>query len=308
VNQADPEGETTPLDCHRGNPARPLDWRWRAAGYFRAGPRRLRRAWDDPWARRALRFARAAHRRGGLDHPGLAKADPALAGALALRSGPDRALRLAVEARLLADLDDAAIAARCGLPAYVVAAYEATFFAVRDRLGHADALLFTTFGPRLYDGDAGDDPEVTVKLLAYFGGPLVADALLALPGIAATPASAIPPADPRLADLFRLAVAAQAVEVDARTAPVLIWALGRSAAADETAAAVTRPIVPVPIAVATGASTPSQVRAEASEGGIRCALPCARCAPGTSDRTGPAPPAADLPAPGRPEGRPRAAG
>jgi hypothetical protein len=307
MDLADPRAETTPLECHRASPARPLDWRWRVAGHFRAGPRRLRRPWDDPWSRRALRFVRAADRR-GLGHPGLAKADPSLAGALTLRSVPDRALRLAVEARLLAGMDDEAIATRCGLPAAVVAAYEATFYAVRDRLGHADDLLFAAFGARLYDGGAGGDPVVAVKLLAYFGGPLVADALLALPLGDTTPAGTAPPADPHLAGLFRLAVAAQAVRVDARTAPVLVWLLGRVAAADDTAIAVTRPVVPVPVDGAILVSTPLSVRAATSVGGISCAPRCAGCAPGTSDQAGPAPPAARLPTPDRLEDRSRAAG
>jgi hypothetical protein len=115
-------------------PLRPPSWRWGlASAYAAAGVEDGDPGLDDPWVRRALAFQQSVARSGADDAIG-AGADPDVAAARALREAADPRKRWEAEARLLARQDDAAVAARCGLTPGAVAAYEALFFAVRDRL------------------------------------------------------------------------------------------------------------------------------------------------------------------------------
>jgi hypothetical protein len=219
------------------SPLRPLDARWRLADVLiRQGVHPPRRRWCDPWTRRALRFLRHAARFGGPAHPKVVRKDPALAGALDLRSGPDLLSRLAVEARSLAGLSDEVIARRGALPAEVVTVYEAVFFNVRHRLDAADSILFTAIGPRLYAEDGEPAPDVVVKLLAFLGGPLVADALLGLIDVRSGRSTSCRDTAPdrRLAALFEMTLAVQAVPVDERTASMLLRLNARMAEIERT--------------------------------------------------------------------------
>ena len=236
------------LDVVPENPLRPLDWRWRLARALATRGGRPRRRWCDPWVLRALRYARALRRLGRPTHPDLMKLDPDLAAALALHAAPAGHLRLALETRLVGGQDDAAIAARTGLPAGVVAAYASVCYEARDLRPHPDALLFRALGPGCFDGTGGTRADV-LKALAYRGGPAVADALLG-----AGPGGDAGQGDPGLAELLDLLVAVQAVPIDGRTAPALLrlhahaaeLALARAA---DSAAAVTGVVVLTPVMI-----------------------------------------------------------
>jgi hypothetical protein len=297
------------LDVLPSSPLRPLDARWRLASeLIRQGIRRPRRRWCDPWTRRALRFLRHAARVGGPDHPKVVRKDPALAGALGLRSGPDQLSRLAVEARLLAGQSDEVIARRGALPAEVVTVYEAVFFNVRHRLDAADSILFTAIGPRLYAEDGEPAPDVVVKLLAFLGGPPVADALLGLIDVRSGRSTWCwdTCADPRLVQVFELALAVQATPVNERTAPTLMRLNARMAEIERARAAGSAASVTESIAM-TGIEVAIEVeRSESSTPDARKVR-----APGTPaacDRDEMASPAFDLADLGQPEYRLRATG
>jgi hypothetical protein len=186
-------------DC----PSRPLDWRWRRAGLL-LDPRARRLRRDDSWVARARRFRKALDRVGGdVSDLHVARLDQPVLGASLLAIG-DRARRWELEARLLARQADAEIADQFGVDPEVVAAYEALFYCVRDRIDCVDWVTFEAIGPRIYAGFDPSDVEVAWKALAYHLGPVVLDALLD-PDLART--------DPGLAEQLDLLVRLMATPV-----------------------------------------------------------------------------------------------
>jgi hypothetical protein len=170
------------LDQSLASPFRSLDWRWIVAGYLARSGSRTRPRWIDAPVRRVVNHLRRAGR------PGSSLPDPGLVGALALRSGAAGAVRTAIQALLLAGLDDDAIAAAVGLGPDVVAAYHDTFFDIRPILRHPDAVIARAFGDALYAPTP--DRELAIKLLSFQGGPSVALDLVAavlLPGAGPAP-------------------------------------------------------------------------------------------------------------------------
>ncbi len=229
--------DLTLIDCLPDSPFRPLDRRWQLAAYFERHGRRPGRRWADPWVMRAWRYLRALRRAGAPELITPARRDPALIAALALRSGAEPFRRLAVEATLLAGLTDAEIASRTGLSEEVIAAFEALFFDVRARLEATDHIVFMVVGPGLYDGSALD-PALVIKHLAYFGGPLVADALLALVA-GPDPYPADQPdhtaIDPEFARRCALLLALRTVPLDERGLPKLLRLYARMRELDRRA-------------------------------------------------------------------------
>jgi hypothetical protein len=254
------------LDYLPESPFRPLDRRWQMAAYFDRNGRRTGRKWADPWVLRAWRYLRAVRRAGTPERLPPARRDPALVAALALRSDVEPLRRLAVEATLLAGMSDSAIARRTGLADEVIAAYEALFFDVRARLEATDHLVFLVVGPSLYDGSALD-PARVIKHLAYFGGPLVADALLALvAGSEPYPAHPLdlPAIDPALACRLKLLLTLRTAPLDGRKLPVLIRLAARMQELDhpgaaDTVASLTSTLAWSPDAL-TGGVAPSMAR------------------------------------------------
>jgi hypothetical protein len=84
---------------------------------------------------------------------------------------------LLVEARLLMGEDSAQIARLTGIPAPVVDAYEAVFFNCRDRLHAADWVVCCALGTPPSAASIGPDKGAALKRFAFFGGPLVLDAV-----------------------------------------------------------------------------------------------------------------------------------
>ena len=82
--------------------------------------------------------------------------------------------RFALETRVLAGESPEAIAYKSAVAASVVYAFEALHYDVRPYLEHADHVMAMIQGG---DGPDADDQRFC-KILAYKGGPLVADALL----------------------------------------------------------------------------------------------------------------------------------
>ena len=123
--------DLTLLDQSPASPHRALEWRWIVAAFLARTGSRTRLRWIDGPVRRAARFLRQAARpakSGRSRPPGV---DLAIARAESLRSGPAHATRSAVEALLLAGLDDRAIAAEVGLSPDVVDCFHGLFFDVR---------------------------------------------------------------------------------------------------------------------------------------------------------------------------------
>jgi hypothetical protein len=226
------------LDQSPASPFRSLDWRWVVAGYLARTGSRARPRWVDAPVRRVVDHLRRAGR------PDSPRSDPGLVGALALRQGAAGAVRTAIQALLLAGLDDDCIAAAVGLGPDVVAVYHDAFYDVRPILPHPDAVMARAFGPALYE--ATPDRELTIKLLSFQGGPFVAlglvDAVL-LPGAGPRP-------DDReeVAGAFEEYMIASSIPADGRSLPALLDLIEQARRVDlESGMTVAGVSQPVPI-------------------------------------------------------------
>jgi hypothetical protein len=129
-------------------PFRPPDRRWGVTHRLREGghrPRRFRPA-RDPRVRRVSKFPSRSAGAGEVPDR-LVRRDPGVAAASALRVRAAPRERWEVEARPLAARSDDAITSRCGRPAGVVAAYEASFDDVRAMRGAPERVVLTGIGP-----------------------------------------------------------------------------------------------------------------------------------------------------------------
>jgi hypothetical protein len=179
------------------NPTRPPDWRWQLAGAcLEAGVSPRGRAYDAQ-SRLAHRY-RAAVAEAGPDEAALwavYRRFPAAfeahriyanldahgqAGGSAGQQGrgPENFLKAELEARLLTYQPYPAVGARLGLHAETVAAYEALFFAVRDRLEQAGYVTHQVIGPRIYQRMSDSEVAVLWKLYGWGGGEYVLDAII----------------------------------------------------------------------------------------------------------------------------------
>ena len=175
--------------CHVHNAWRVPDWKWQRAVQVVNGqglPPTLRR--DGVSAgiiRQLVRFRQAQVRietLGPAEVPlateRLMEEFPLIYWAHFLYSTAERkSARWAVEARILAQETDLQIAATNRSPREVVAMYAAVFFDVRADLDRTEFILHSVFGDDLYGGLEGRDYGIMWKLLGYFGGPDVIDAM-----------------------------------------------------------------------------------------------------------------------------------
>jgi len=166
-------------EVHPSSPYRRPDWRWRLVRHLAGSPLTpLWRCADTAVLRALDHLGRLDCCRTPDERARAAARDPDVGAAAALAAGGPSDLTAEVEARLLAAQDDAAIAARVGLPAGVVAAYADLFFDVRPRLRARSYVYHTVLAPL---DDLGDGPADRARLWRFFGyagGPAVLDAVL----------------------------------------------------------------------------------------------------------------------------------
>lgn len=153
-----------------------LDWRWRfAEQVITANRRRLPFRLDAATAE-AVAYQRAWRRcRLEPSFVRLAKRWPALHGALALVERDDP-LQWEVEARLLAQQDDAAIGQACRLAPATIGTFEALFFHVRDRFQACDWLASNLRWRHI----SPTDLRRLWQLFAYRGGAAVLETIMAV--------------------------------------------------------------------------------------------------------------------------------
>jgi hypothetical protein len=94
---------------------------------------------------------------------------------IAQQDGPRR---WEVEARLLAGQTDEAIGARCALPPETLSWYEQVFFNVRPRHHARMWVCNQVIGPGIQHGFSDDEVGPLWAAFAYFGGPIVLNALV----------------------------------------------------------------------------------------------------------------------------------
>lgn len=166
------------------NPFRPADWRWqRAAAIYERAPTAMpaSRQLDGPDGfavintavkfMRELARARTEQARARLSEqrPGVFWAHRAWTS-----SNP---MKFAIEAHILANSSDYSIGYRCNMPPQVIAAYEALFFNVREKLQHRSYIINCIIGPAIHRGLTEREYDLLWKLYGYFLGPCIVDAL-----------------------------------------------------------------------------------------------------------------------------------
>jgi hypothetical protein len=156
-------------DIMRHSPTRPTDWRWRRATTLADRSGSLDPALDDAATRLAAGYQVMLRR-----NPRRAAAKfSAVHAARELHDGP-KEIRYELEARILARCTSPEITRDMRIDAPVVDAFETTFFSCRDRLDARDWVVLAAIG-RLDEPDMG----TAIKRFAYFGGPIVLEAMLA---------------------------------------------------------------------------------------------------------------------------------
>ncbi len=162
----------------RWDPFRRPCWRWDLAGEVASGELLRSRGLDDA-TKAAVAFRRCHEQSDAC--PGRRRKGPhdaAVAGDLELHeSGGPQTWEL--QARLLAGQTNAEIAAQCKLSEETVHMYDRLFFDVR---AHRDAwawICSQVFGGRLRRGFGGDEMGRIWQALAYSGGPIILDAVIA---------------------------------------------------------------------------------------------------------------------------------
>jgi hypothetical protein len=142
--------------------------------------RRANRHIDDDWVRRARRVrANLRDDSKPMQRRRQSRKDADILAALRLATS-ESSQRWELQARLLTCQPLGEVAEIMGLPLAVVQAFEALFFAVRDRL-HAPAWIITqVLGPGAWHGFARSDIGKVWMALAYQGGPRVLELVMAV--------------------------------------------------------------------------------------------------------------------------------
>ena len=170
------------------NPVRRPQWRFdRVMQLVRHRPRPLWPRWEDCHAIRAYRYillelAAARHDEDALDQ--IMHEYPEICHAHAVHYSADAEPRQILEARLLTTESLDLIAKRMGTSSKAIEYYEALFFNVRDRLD-CDVWIrsvirgnFSMAGDNGNNGMGVEQRGYVLRLFAYYGGPLVLDAVI----------------------------------------------------------------------------------------------------------------------------------
>jgi hypothetical protein len=172
------------LNALRDNPMRAPHWRWLRAMQVDAGGMRPSKTIDGgdgfAWVRRALRLKRrhalAANKPQALYM--LARADRELFWAHSIWAEEKSPTRWAIEAHILAGESNEDIAKKVGCEPEVIAAYEAVFFNVREKLDHVEYVVNVVMGDAVSRGLTERQYDLLWKLFGYRGGPHVLDAMV----------------------------------------------------------------------------------------------------------------------------------
>ncbi|MEQ8788445.1 MAG: hypothetical protein RIC55_19195 [Pirellulaceae bacterium] len=162
-------------DFQHRNPMRPADWRWRRAEHLVTASKKHCRHRDDEVTGEAVEYLRRRRRcksREQVDNLAHRMPDIATARRLHVEGG---LLMAMVQARILARQPTAEIAQHMALADAGIATYEQLFFDVRDRLDARCYVLLAAVRGSSDEDVATGRVYQAIRLLGYFGGPLVID-------------------------------------------------------------------------------------------------------------------------------------
>lgn len=193
------EEEPEPLcrpDFQHVNPFRTPSYRWERARVLAKEGQEFSASTDDAETGKAYEYLIALKRRtADTQYKMLAVRMPAIHQAHEIHQ-QDGALRWVLEACLLTGQASEEIGWKLDLSAAVVDWYERLFFNVRDRLSASDWIVLQAIGKKAVHGCTKQDLNLILKLLGYFGGPLVLE--MCLPHL--LPEDAVAPVDRTQAD------------------------------------------------------------------------------------------------------------
>lgn len=170
------------LNYLASSPLRTPDWRWHRAEAVRnnegvSATRRRDGVEGFIWINRAVKFGQRFDRcNNDQDKAALAISFPDIFWAHWVWTNASP-LKHSLEARLLARQNNDEIGQRCNLSPASVAAYEAIFFNVRDKLQHTSYILNCAIGSAIHRGITEREYDLLWKLYGYFIGPYMLDAL-----------------------------------------------------------------------------------------------------------------------------------
>jgi hypothetical protein len=159
---------------------RHVDHRWRVAVH------RVRRRLppdprpEDEWVTKSERFIAAVVAcRDEAERETVARRFPELDAAFSLRTAADKLARAGVEARILAGLPVAEVAAACGLAPSAIELYERLFFEVRARLPDKLYVLRHAVGPKHFDRTSRTEEnfDTLLRWAGFAYGPLLVEEL-----------------------------------------------------------------------------------------------------------------------------------
>ncbi len=168
-------------------PLRRPHWRLnRVTEMLRHRPQPLRPLWEDDHPIRAYRRILLNLLAAGDDEETLdavREERPAVYEAHRYHYSPEIRTRQQIEARLLTGASLEEIAAKLAADPKAIEYYASLFFDVRDALDHRDWVSLTIQSRIRYDEESGGsraeaERGYVMRLFAYFGGPLVLDALI----------------------------------------------------------------------------------------------------------------------------------
>jgi hypothetical protein len=165
---------------HPDNVGRPIDARWQRISDLADRGEPAKHKWDDVWIRRGLAYeTRRRACRDQADRDLLARMDPDVDVAYALRHGADKLARAELEGRLLAGQSIEEVASLCARTPEVVVAYVRLFFDVEGKLDAKLYLLINAVGSRLWDGSLREgDVDLLLKWIAAIKGPILLELML----------------------------------------------------------------------------------------------------------------------------------
>ncbi len=164
------------------DPLRPPDWRWRAARAWVDMERNGDRSSADPSyldgaIRLAVRFLRERRRGRSPAQRARAGARMPVMGTVYNIATAEPHLREAIEVRMLASQAETVIAATSGVDVRSVYLFGALFFDISDRLNCIDFICSRVLVRPVHDDPAAQRGSA-IRMLAWAGGPSIADQLL----------------------------------------------------------------------------------------------------------------------------------
>lgn len=154
------------------NPCRAVNWRWERAVNIRSGGPSFSRKQDGVWVGRAFRFQQrlATAGRSKREDYKLFLEEPDIYVANTLYMQKDSTRRWEIEARLLTSQTFDDIGSRLCVDGAAIAAYEALFFGVKERLHNRSYILHTVMADAIRRGLYARETDLLWKLFAFTGG------------------------------------------------------------------------------------------------------------------------------------------